>query len=41
MVSDNKNVGDPSAVGPHEVEESTEKETGLEGGDRDGRTRCR
>lgn len=40
MVRDNKNVGDLSGVGTHEVEESMEKETGPEGGDRGRRTRC-
>lgn len=41
MVRDNENVGNPSGVGPHEVEQSMEKETGLEGDNRDRRTRCR
>lgn len=38
-VRDNENVGDPSAVGPHEVEESVERQVGLEGGECDRRVR--
>lgn len=41
MVRDNENVGNPSGVGPHEVEYSMEKETGPEGGNHGRRTRCR